>query len=57
MDCERCKAGGMEPVKIRRFPRAWVALGYLIWIPAVLALAVGTIGSFVTIGRGPADPA
>ncbi len=55
MDCERCKAGAMEPERVRRFSPPLVAFGSLLWIPALLILVFGTIAGLITIGGVSAD--
>lgn len=57
MDCERCITSKMDPARVRRFSSGLVTTGYLLWIPAAVILALGTLTSLVAFPRALVDPA
>ena len=47
--CEKCR-GPMVPARLRRFSPALVAIGYTLWIPAVLILLAATGCGLLVVG-------
>lgn len=45
--CEKCRGGIMAPRRIRRFSSALVFIGYTLWVPAALFLALVTYTTIV----------
>lgn len=50
MNCEKCGQGQMVPGKVYRLSGCLVAIGYTLWIPAVIVLILASI--FAIIGTG-----
>ena len=47
MICEKCGQGEMQLTKVRKFSGCLVAIGYTLWIPAIVILILTTMFAYV----------